>query len=130
MGHYVLGHIVKSIVFNSVLIFLALYVVYRLSGRVIARFKDRLGFSELSDIAALPLIILLVQLLSLVGNPIQMAFIRHQEHEADRFGLELTHNNHAAATAFLKLQQHNLSNPRPGELFILWCSHIRQSANG
>ena len=122
MGHYVLGHIVKGIMFNAVMIFLALYAVHRLSGRLIARFKDRFGFSNLSDMAALPLIILLGQLLTFIGSPIQMAFIRHQEHEADRFGLELTHNNHAAATAFLKLQQHNLSNPRPGEIYILWRS--------
>lgn len=122
MGHYVLKHIVKSIAFKSAMIFLLLYAAYRLSGRVIARFKERLGFNTLSDIAALPLISLLVQLFSVVGDPMQMAFSRHQEHEADRFGLELTHNNHAAATGFLKIQQHNLGNPRPGELFILWRS--------
>jgi STE24 endopeptidase len=122
MGHYVLGHIVQDIAFDSLLIFLALYAAHRLAGRVIGRFKEQFGFSTLSDFAALPLIILLSQLFAFVGSPVQMAFSRHQEHEADRFGLELTRNNHAAATAFLKLQQHNLSNPRPGELFILWRS--------
>ncbi|HSY17150.1 MAG TPA: M48 family metallopeptidase [Candidatus Acidoferrales bacterium] len=120
MGHYVLGHIVKGILFGSLLTFILLYAVHRLSGPVMERYKGRFGFSTLSDFAALPLILLLVQIVSFAGTPIQMAFSRQQEHEADRFGLELTHNNHAAATAFLKLQQHNLGNPRPGELFILW----------
>ena len=122
MGHYVLGHVVKRIVFSSAMIFLALYAAHRLAGLAIGRFKRRFGFDALSDFAALPLIILLVSLFSLVITPVEMACNRYQEHEADRFGLELTHNNHAAGTAFLKLQEHNLSNPRPGCLFVLWRS--------
>jgi Zn-dependent protease with chaperone function len=42
------------------------------------------------------------------------------EHEADRFALELTQDGHAAATAFVKLQQTNLANPRPGPLYVWW----------
>ena len=32
--------------------------------------------------------------------PLFNLFARHIEHEADRFGLELTHQNHAAAMMF------------------------------
>jgi STE24 endopeptidase len=49
-----------------------------------------------------------------------MVFSRHLEHEADRFGLELTHNNHAAATAFAKIQQNNLSIFWPGTIPRIW----------
>ena len=42
------------------------------------------------------------------------------EHEADRFALELTRDNRAAATAFVRLQNENLSNPRPGTLYTLF----------
>src|SRR5450756_2155455 len=122
MGHYVLGHIVKDILFNSLLIFILLYAAHRLSGPVIERFKGRFGCGALSDLAALPLIYLLSHLLSYAGSPVELAFSREREHEADRFGLELTHNNHAAATGFLKIQQHNLSNPRPGEWYVFWRS--------
>ncbi len=52
--------------------------------------------------------------------PIGLAVSRHLEHEADRFALELTHDNHAAAMAFARLQTENLGNPRPGPLFTLW----------
>jgi STE24 endopeptidase len=45
---------------------------------------------------------------------------RHQEHEADRFALELTRDNRAAATTFVRLQQENLGVPRPGVLYLLW----------
>jgi Zn-dependent protease with chaperone function len=49
-----------------------------------------------------------------------MGFTRYHEHEADRFGLEITRDNHAAATAFIKLQQENLAVPRPGWLYTMW----------
>jgi STE24 endopeptidase len=122
MGHYVLGHVIKGILFFAVLILLTLYVAYRVSGALINKFKDRWGFDQLSDIASLPLIILLVSVFSLLITPIALTFTRYQEHEADRFGLEITQTNHAAATAFVKLQQENLGNPRPGLLYKLWRS--------
>ena len=120
MGHYVLGHIVKSIFFSAVLILLTLYVAYRLQAGLIARYRDRFGFTELSDVASFPLVLLLVGVLSLVVTPVANAYSRWQEHEADRFGLEITRDNHAAATAFVKLQQENLSLPRRGTLYKLW----------
>lgn len=120
MGHYVLGHIIKLIAFDSALILLLYYVVYLLAGRIIARFKTRFGFNSLSDFAALPLIILLVLIVAVAGRPVPMAFSRHVEHEADRFGLELTHNNHAAATAFVKLRQNDLWISRPGPIVQFW----------
>jgi Zn-dependent protease with chaperone function len=120
MGHYVLGHVWKSILFFSLLIMATLYAIYRTAGWLIHKFHGRFGFSDLSDIASLPLIILLISVYSLIITPIAMAYSRHNEHEADRFGLEITQNNHAAATAFVKLQQENLSVPRPNLLYKLW----------
>ena len=95
-------------------------LVYRVSGALIDRYQDRFGFSELGDYASLPLIMLLMSLFMFVLSPIFMTYSRYQEHEADRFGLELTQNNRPAATAFAKLQQENLGNPRPGWVYKLW----------
>ncbi len=120
MGHYVLGHVVKFVFFFSLLILIMLYAAYRTSGFLINRFKDRFGFDQLSDIASLPLILLLISIFSVVITPIAFSFTRYQEHQADVFGLEITQDNHAAATAFVKLQQENLGNPRPGLLYKLW----------
>jgi Zn-dependent protease with chaperone function len=122
MGHYVLGHVVKAILFFSLLILITLYAAYRTAGGLINKFKDRFGFDQLADIASLPLLLLLVNVFFLVITPIAFTFTRYQEHEADRFGLEITQRNHAAATAFVKLQQENLGNPRPGLLYKLWRS--------
>jgi Zn-dependent protease with chaperone function len=122
MGHYVLGHVVKGIFFFSLLIMMMLYAAYRTAGRLIHRFKDRFGFDQLSDIASLPLILLLMNIFFFTITPIALTFTRYIEHEADRFGLEVTQTNHAAATAFVKLQEENLAIPRPGLLYKLWRS--------
>lgn len=120
MGHYVLRHIITGIIVAFLLIFISLYLAYRLSGGMIRRYKDRFGFDRLADIASLPLLLLLVSVFSFLMSPFALAFSRYQEHEADRFALEITRSNHDAATAFIKLQQENLAIPRPGLLYKLW----------
>ena len=120
MGHYVLGHVWKTILILSVLIVAALYAVHRASGWLIEKYRARFRFDELSDLASLPFIIALFGIASLIVTPIALAVTRHFEHEADRFGLEITRDNHAAATAFVTLQQENLGVPRPGPIFTWW----------
>lgn len=120
MGHYVLRHIPKTIFFLSFVILLTLYGAHRTAGAFIVRWRGRIGFTELSDVASLPLILLLASVFSLVVAPAINAYSRWQERESDRFGLEITHDNHAAAMAFVKLQSENLANPRPGLLYKLW----------
>jgi STE24 endopeptidase len=122
MGHYVLGHVIKSILFFSVLIMITLYAAYRTAGSIINRFKDRFRFEQLSDIASLPLLLLLLNIFFFLVTPIAFTLTRYHEHEADRFGLEITQTNHAAAMTFVKLQEENLAIPRPGWLYKLWRS--------
>ena len=59
MGHYVLGHVPKTVAFLALLILLTLYLAHRTAGFFFARFAARMGFDSLADIAALPLLILL-----------------------------------------------------------------------
>ncbi len=120
LGHYVLGHVWTSVILSTVLTFVGLFGAHRLSGFVLGHFGGRMGLHQLSDVASLPLLMLLLTLFSLVITPAALAFSRYHEHEADRFGLELTHDNRAAATAFVALQQQNLTVPRPGLLYKLF----------
>lgn len=117
MGHYVLGHVWKLIIIFSVLIMGSLYAVHRSAGWLLRTYAGRFGFSELSDIASLPLVIVLFGVASFVVTPVALGVQRHFEHEADRFGLEITRDNYAAASAFVRLQQENLGVPRPGFLY-------------
>lgn len=120
MGHYVLHHVVIGIWLGCLGVLISLYAVYRLAGLLMRRFQVRFGFTDLADVASLPLILILVHAVSLAIEPAALAISRHIEREADRFGLELMQDNRAAATSFVKLQHENLSNPRPGPLFIFW----------
>jgi len=96
------------------------FLFSRLSGRLIGRFQGCFGFDSVSNIASFPLILLFVSAGNLALNPLVLAFSRHLEHEADRFGLEITRDNRAAAAAFVKLQSENLGVPRPGLMHTLW----------
>jgi Zn-dependent protease with chaperone function len=120
MGHYVLGHVWKSILFFSLVILLTLYAIHRTAQWMLNKYRHRFGFSELSDIASLPLIMLLFGVYIFIVTPAVLAFTRHAEHEADRFALEITHDNHAMATAFTKFVTNDLDNPRPNLLIKLW----------
>jgi STE24 endopeptidase len=120
MGHYVLSHVLMNLVLAGALILLSLYAVHRLSGWFITRWKHRFGFDRLDDVASLPLLALIIGVVSLVITPVPLAFSRWAEHEADRFGLELTRDNRAAATAFATLQGENLAVPYHGTLYKLW----------
>jgi STE24 endopeptidase len=120
MGHYVLGHVWKTILFFAALIVVALYAIHRTAGWLIRRYERRFGFHQLSDIASLPLLILLFGAYSFLITPVALAFTRYNEREADRFGLEITARSRPAATAFVKLQEENLGNPRPGTLMKVW----------
>jgi STE24 endopeptidase len=120
MGHYVLNHVTQGIAFEFLLILFTLWLAYRLAGGFLSRFGKRFGFEDLSDIASLPLLLLITGILSLLISPAALAFSRYQEHEADRFALEVTKSNHAAAMAFVILQQENLGVPHPGFLYKLW----------
>ncbi len=122
MGHYVLGHVVRSIWLSSIVTLAGLFLVDRIGRRLVARYRDRLGFQSLADIASVPLLIMLLEGAYLVLSPVALAYSRYQEHEADRFSLELTHANHSGGTAFVKMQMENLSNPRPGLLYKIFRS--------
>jgi Zn-dependent protease with chaperone function len=120
MGHFVLRHALAVILVATILTTASLYLVHRVAHGLIARYSRRFGFDRLSDVASFPLLLLLGGLASFVLTPVILAFSRWQEHEADRFALEITRNNHAAATTFVRLQQENLAVPRPGWLYMLW----------
>ena len=122
MGHYVLGHIWRSLILGSLFLLAGLWLIHRSAGWALRRFGSRFGFSELGDVASLPLLMLIFGIFAFVLTPVLLAYSRHQEHEADRFGLEITRDNHACATSFVALSEQNLGYPRPGLLYKIWRS--------
>ncbi|MFQ5640389.1 MAG: M48 family metallopeptidase [bacterium] len=120
MGHYVMNHVWKFIGIFTVVLFILLFIISRTIGFVIRKFGDKMGFQEFSDIASLPLILLMFSLLMFFITPALNAFSRSMEHNADEFGLELTQDGPTAASAFGKLANENLSNPAPHPFIEFW----------
>jgi STE24 endopeptidase len=122
MGHYALNHVAQGLILSSIGSILALYLIHRTANALIGRFGLRFGFSRLSDFASVPLLLLLAQFTIFLGSPMINGFSRQMEHEADRFALEITRSNHAAALGFAKLQEDNLSVPYPNRFLTFWRS--------
>lgn len=128
MGHYKLGHIWQGIAMSSLLALVLLFVASRLCDAALGRFGERWGISAMADVASLPLLMLVFDLLSFAALPVQNGYTRRIEHEADVFGLEITRNNDAAARAFVKLGSQNKANPDPSPV-VEWMlySHPTES---
>jgi Zn-dependent protease with chaperone function len=120
IGHFVLRHTLTVILGATLLATLSLLVVHRVAGRLIARFHQRFGFDRLDDVASLPLLVLVGGVVMLATTPAALAVSRWQERQADRFGLEITGDNQAAARAFVRLHDENLAVPSTGLLYRLW----------
>jgi Zn-dependent protease with chaperone function len=116
MKHYLMGDVWKFVGMFVVLALVGFFAVDRLARAAMRRWAGSFGFTELSDPAALPLLLVIFGLVSLVTTPITNAISRHIEHEADRFGLEITRDNHAAASTFLKRNKEAMGVPYPGWL--------------
>jgi Zn-dependent protease with chaperone function len=121
MGHYVLHHIWWLLAYLTALSFVIFYLTYKAAHFLLSRYHKRFGFKQLHSIASFPLFLLLIGFFLLLFSPLTNYYSRCIEHEADRFGLEITQNNEAAAHAFIVLQQGNLGNPYPGFWYNFWC---------
>jgi Zn-dependent protease with chaperone function len=123
MGHYVLHHIPKGMIFFAALLFLGFYVGYRSIGWVVAKWGPGWGIRGLEDWASLPALLLLLSVLSTAITPIGSTFSRYLEHQADQYGLEVTHgltpdSGQVAAQAFNILGDIDLADPDPSRIAI------------
>jgi Zn-dependent protease with chaperone function len=125
MGHYVLGHIWKGLLFTEALLLIGFYVLYRVAKWATAGWGQRLSIREVGDWASLPLLLLIVTALSFVSTPIGSTFSRYLEHQADVYGLEVVHglvpnSSQVAAVAFQKLGEKSLDYPYPNQFLVFW----------
>ena len=125
MGHYVLNHIVIGISATAVGLFIGFYLLYRIANWAFPRFQQRWHMRELSDWAAVPMLLLIFSVMSLISQPIGSTFSRQLEHNADVYGLEVTHginpnSQEAGAHAFQILGELSLSYPYPSPIVVFW----------
>lgn len=126
MGHYVLNHVWKGILFGAVLIVVGFYLMNQTLDRIIGGMKVRLGFDSAGSIAAIPLVLLFLSSYLFVIEPAASGFSRHLEHQADVFAMQLsgpsptTRTREVAVASFQKMAARNLSDPNPPALVEWW----------
>jgi STE24 endopeptidase len=125
MGHYVLNHIVIGLAAAAVGLFIGFYLLYCIANWAFPRFQQRWRLREPWDWAALVMLVLIFSIISTVSAPIGNGFSRTLEHNADVYGLEVTHglnpnSQEAAAHAFQVLGELALSYPYPSDFYVFW----------
>jgi len=125
MGHYVLGHVYKGLIFGAVVAFVLLYLLFRGTRWTLSRSGGRWGIRGAEDWASLPVILLWLAILSFLVSPIANTYSRHDEHQADQYGLEVTHglfphSRQVAAQAFEILGEVDLADPNPNPFIKVW----------
>ena len=120
LGHYKLKHIWKGMLVGTLLTFLGLFLV----GQLYDISRNLFGFESPEQIAALPLIAILLTIYQLVTAPLMNAYSRSNERAADDFAIKLTGNAAAFISGLNKLAQQNLADRTPHPLVeFLFYSH-------
>jgi Zn-dependent protease with chaperone function len=102
-SHFTRDDNVKAFAMISAWLLCALALAQYAGQWAASRWQRRFGFAELSDPASLPLLVAIVAAAYLVALPFGRAYQRDGvEQRADRFALDLTHDNHSEAMLYVK----------------------------
>ena len=120
MGHYVLNHVYKFIMFFLILAVLAFaYLRWGLDW-TLQRWGEKWQIRGVGDAAVLPLVVLLVSIFGFVITPVFNTFIRTQEYEADMYGLNTSRQPDGAAQGAIHLGEYRKMSPGPVEEWIFF----------
>jgi len=120
MGHYVLHHIYKDVMFISIVIVLSFAYLYWGLTWALQRWGEKWQIRGVGDTAVLPLVILLVLILGFVITPIMNTQTRTEEYEADMYGLNTSRLPDGFAQAAIHLGEYRKMNPGPIEELIFF----------
>jgi len=125
MGHYVLHHIRDGILFTAGVLLAFLFAAYHLLHWLLRRLVGTWDIRGIDDWASLPVFIFAIVIFSFVFTPIDNAFSRHLEHQADQYGLEVIHGivpdaPRVAAQSFQILGEIDLAEPAPSTAVKIW----------
>ncbi len=120
LGHYVLNHVWWNALTSCVGAFAILWLLSRILPWVIGRWGAGIRIRRMEDIGGLPIVSLAVFVVLFLQTPIESAISRYDEHEADRYGLELTGLNEATARAFATFVKRDYADPDPPPFIVFW----------
>jgi len=120
MGHYVLHHVYKDLLFFGVLTVIGFAFLNWGMRWSLARWGERWGTHEITDVAALPLALLQFAIFFFVLTPVTNSWTRIQEYEADIFGLNTARQPDGEALVDLKLGDYRKLDPSSIEEMIFF----------
>lgn len=118
LGHQRHRDIFRLFVVQSALLLIGFYITNLILKAAIAP----PGFSSISDVAALPLLMLIFGVVSLLLAPLTNSFSRQLEAAADGYALSLTDDPGSFISSMTKLTDQNLAEAQPSRWveLLLW----------
>ena len=120
IGHYVLNHIGKSIVYLSLLAGVSFLFASWGFGILNGALGGVWGVRDIGDTAGLPILLILFTTFGVLATPVQNSIIREDEAQADLFGLNASREPDAFSTAILKLAEYRKLDPTPLEEIVFY----------
>ena len=120
MGHYVLQHVPKGMIFFFVIIVAGFGFLRQSLAWSLARWGERWQIRGMTDTAILPLVFLIGSFFFFVLTPILNTYTRTDEHEADMYGLNASRQPDGAAQAAIHLGEYRKMNPGPVEEWVFF----------
>jgi STE24 endopeptidase len=120
MGHYVLNHGLRLVIYMTLVISLGFWVVHRVFDRALLRWGPRFGLEGRTDPAALPLALAILSLFFFFATPLTNSIVRQAEAEADAYGLNSAGEPNGFAMAAMRLSTYRKINPGPLEEILFY----------
>jgi STE24 endopeptidase len=120
MGHYVLNHQYKGLVLTGVVMVIGFAFLNSAVNACLARWGQQWGIGGISDVAVVPLVVLILSIYFLVMTPVTNTITRTMEYEADMYGLNAAQQPDGEALIDLKLGEYRKLDPGRLEEFIFF----------
>ena len=120
MGHYVLHHIQKDLLFFLVVIVVFFALLRWALDWSLQRWGEKWQIRGIGDTAVLPLALLIVSIFGFVLTPFFNTHIRTNEHEADMYGLNASRQPDGFAQAAIHLGEYRKMSPGPFEEWFFY----------
>jgi STE24 endopeptidase len=120
MGHYVLNHEYKGLVMIGVVIVIGCAFLHWGISFALARWGAQWEVRGITDVAVLPLAVIVFSLYFLLMTPVTNTITRTMEFEADMYGLNAARQPDGEANVDLMLGEYRKLDPGPVEEFIFF----------
>lgn len=115
MGHYVLNHVQKTLLWFAGIALIGFLLLYWASPRILQRRGARWNVRTVADPAVAPLFGIILSLYFLVLTPLINSIIRTNEIEADAFGFNAAREPDGFAMTAMQLSEYRKIEPTPLE---------------